>query len=197
MPLPTLEHATVYPGEAYAFQAIPGVDVCHIIHVDYKVEQFSLSLKLEDGTWISWHNVRVDPLGTREERESEIRRILGWNNDHVLPFTNAFGCEVVVLIGGRHPNIDYDIRTLVGMVEVDIIVVVESPDSMESHRQYLRDLGFTRQNQVEGHHTGYVWVLEKGIGNIVDINTFQNDEVKLTVTRRCYDAYIRTMDSGL
>lgn len=58
-----------------------------------------------------------------------------------------------------YPKIDDDLCTVVSMVDVGVIMVLEALDTIDNHRDYLRDLGFVRQTQVHGHLSGYVWLL--------------------------------------
>ncbi|KAI8532616.1 hypothetical protein RHMOL_Rhmol11G0226900 [Rhododendron molle] len=127
---------------------IINIPACYMISMGYKVKQVSINVKVPPYwmgalDWVPrYYKVGVHAKGSIEERENAIRSIMGWNNDAILPYHSTNGnFYIVVYCCGMQwdkplPNIEDVISNLVGMVNIDLLIILEAPYPIEFHREF-------------------------------------------------------------
>ncbi|KAI8552561.1 hypothetical protein RHMOL_Rhmol06G0276300 [Rhododendron molle] len=188
---------------AFGADIINNIPECYIISVGYKVKQVSINVKVPPyrGSldWLpQYYKVRVEAEGSVQERENAIRSIMGWDDDAILPYHYPNGSfDIVVYCCGLQfdkplPNIEDVISNMVGMVNIDLLIILQAPYPIDSHREFLTNVGFVGQHAVEGpiFVSGNAWFLHTEKNVKVEVEVHENQEINVTMTRKGYERHV-------
>ncbi|KAI8556459.1 hypothetical protein RHMOL_Rhmol05G0254500 [Rhododendron molle] len=188
---------------AFGANIINNIPECYIISVGYKVKQVSINVKVPPyrGSldWLpQYYKVRVEAEGSVQERENAIRSIMGWDDDAILPYHYPNGSfDIIVYCCGLQfdkplPNIEDVISNMVGMVNIDLLIILQAPYPIDSHREFLTNVGFVGQHAVEGaiFVSGNAWFLHTEKNVKVEVEVHENQEINVTMTRKGYERHV-------
>ncbi|KAF7143012.1 hypothetical protein RHSIM_Rhsim05G0103500 [Rhododendron simsii] len=202
-------NACVDAERSFGVDIINNIPTCYMISVGYKVKQVSINVKVPAPPhrisvvhWVpQYYKVGVHAKGSIEERENAIRSIMGWNDDAILPYHENNGSfDIVVYCCGIGwdkplPNINDVISNLVGMVNIDLLIILQAPYPIETHREFLTTMGFVGQHAVEGaiFVSGNALFLYTGKNVKVEMEVHENEEINVTMTRKGYERHVVNM----